>query len=155
MPGYKTHLLGGLVTFALGYSLATIYFTMQPSLYDTFVLCGVTLLGSLIPDLDVSSKIQRLFYFITFGAFIGFLFTHQIILLCITAALALVVAFIRHRTIFHHPVFLALLPLPVIYYMSNNNVHLSTTITPTLFFIAGTWSHLLLDFGLKGRPQKR
>jgi hypothetical protein len=116
---------------------------------------GSTLLGSLIPDLDVTSKIQRLFYLCVIGAFVGLLFTHQWLLLCITACLALVIGLLPHRTILHHPVFLALFPLPIIYYMSNNNFSLSSALFLALFFIAGSWSHLLLDFGIKKSFRRR
>jgi hypothetical protein len=118
-------------------------------------LLGITLLGSLIPDLDITSKIQRIFYFCVIIAFLVFLLAHQWTHLLATSGLAIVIGLLRHRTILHHPVFLALLPLPIIYYMSNNNFSLYSTILPALFFIGGAWSHLLLDFGLKMRRKTR
>ncbi len=149
MPGYRVHLLGGAVTFGSLYYFITTPLGFPQSATWTILLLGVTLLGSLIPDLDITSKIQRLFYFCIIGAFLGLLLTHQWVLLLFTAGLAIVIGLLRHRTILHHPVFLALLPMPIIYYMANNNQPLSSTIFASLFFIAGCWSHLLLDFGIK------
>lgn len=153
MPGYKTHLLGGALIFAPLYYVTT-KFCVQQSLPSPLLLLSITLLGSLFPDLDITSKIQRLFYFCVFGAFLYFLFMHEWIQLLITSGLAIIIGVLRHRTILHHPLFLALLPLPVIYYMSNKGTSLISLIQPALFFIAGAWSHLLLDFGLRLKSKK-
>lgn len=154
MPGYKAHLVGGALVFAVTYYTTTSLGYQHSPLMATALL-GLSLLGSLFPDLDVSSKIQRLFYFCVIGAFIGFLLAHQWNLLLTTAGLALIIGVLRHRTILHHPLFLTLLPLPFIYYLSNNNFSTTSTLFPSLFFVIGAWSHLLLDFGLPKSFKKR
>ncbi len=153
MPGYKTHLAGGVCIFILSYYLLVKCNGPQAPLGMPLLL-GATLFGSLFPDLDINSKIQRLFYLCIIAAFLVFLLTHQWFNLLITAGLAILIGILRHRTILHHPVFLTLLPLPIIYYMSNNNYSLTTTLLPAGFFIAGAWSHILLDFGFKNLFKK-
>lgn len=153
MPGYKAHLIGGVLAFAPLYYITT-KLSPPPSLTYMMGLFGATLLGSLFPDLDITSKIQRLFYFIIAGAFLFCLAIHEWHALLVTAGLAVIVGILRHRTILHHPLFLAMLPLPIICYMSKNNIPPSLSIPPALFFIAGAWSHLLLDFGLSLNRKK-
>ncbi len=149
MPGYKTHLFGGAVTFASLYYVVSCQLPIPILPLQALILLGATLLGSLIPDLDINSKIQRLFYFCIVGAFIGFLLTSQWVALMITSVMAIVIGLLRHRTILHNPLFLMLLPLPIIYCMSKNHYSLSMALLPSLFFIAGCWSHIILDFGIK------
>lgn len=153
MPGYKSHLLGGTLVFAALYHTAIPLVT--PSPLNPFLLLSVTLLGALIPDLDISSKIQRIFYFLTIPLFLFFLFMHQWNNLLMLSGVSIAIGILRHRTILHHPLFLAALPLPAIYLLSKNNISSPLIIQAAIFFVGGAWSHLLLDFGFRLRRKSR
>jgi hypothetical protein len=153
MPGYKIHVFGGIVTFVVLYYITTFIIGIYWAPLWTIFFFGATILGSLIPDIDITSKIQRLFYFCIVGIFLFLLLTHQLQLLYYIAGLAIFVGLVRHRTIFHHPVFIPLIALPTIYNMSSKTASSSLIFISSLFFIAGFWSHLLLDFGFKN-PRK-
>ena len=62
MPGYKTHISGGLIAggAALGAVLALGYF--KTDIKTGAFLVGISLLGALFPDTDTDSKGQNLFY---------------------------------------------------------------------------------------------
>lgn len=62
MPGYRTHLSGGLIlggTSLAGLAAANLYRT---DLQTGTILMLTTLLGALFPDTDTDSKGQNLFY---------------------------------------------------------------------------------------------
>lgn len=144
MPGYRTHLIGGALVFVPLYVITT---NTNPSIQPihSWALLGSTLLGALIPDLDVTSKIQRFFYICIAGLFIGSLLLHKTILLTATATIGLIVGCLKHRTIMHNPLFLAAIPLPAIYIISKHGYYSETMNLIALFFISGAWSHVLLD----------
>ena len=62
MPGYKAHLTGGLVFWAVAVIGLTAFVIYKPDPQTTFALLALTLLGSLFPDVDTDSKGQNLFY---------------------------------------------------------------------------------------------
>ena len=62
MPGYRGHLVGGMVIYSL---MALLLYTMMPLNVCTFIgLCIATCAGALFPDIDTKSKGQRYFYWI-------------------------------------------------------------------------------------------
>lgn len=62
MPGYRTHLTGGVVLG--GGILASLVWmkVLQPDLKQTVAMLSICTLGALFPDADTDSKGQRFFY---------------------------------------------------------------------------------------------
>lgn len=149
MPGYKVHLCGGVAAFFLVHTI------MQANAYhqnyvSSLVFLSATLLGSLIPDLDISSKIQHFFYIIITGLLSWAIITQQWVFFMSASMLAIIITLVRHRTIFHSFLFLTIMPLlGILFFQKSIPLQQEKLLLLTIFFIVGTWSHLILDFGLK------
>lgn len=154
MPGYKTHVLGGLVSFSF---VAAVYqqtgypITIHPAPFAIgFIL---SMIGSIFPDIDTASVMQRLFYSAMAITLLIGLVTRHIHFFIAGGLLCIGIAFLRHRTITHNPLFLILIPLvPAAYVTDQDAAKLLYT-----FFTCSTLSHLALDFYLPKRllPFKR
>lgn len=146
MPGYKTHLIGGLVSFSLVYFMSKPYSNFSPEL---LLFClAASLVGSLFPDLDTTSKMQYFFYILLAPFLVTALLMHHWIFFICGGAIALILGFIKHRTLFHRPFFLILLPTIIFLWVV---IYYPQKIMPaffiTLSFIIGTLSHVALDIG--------
>ncbi len=144
MPGYKTHIVGGAVTFAaLAYAVQG-HVDLTPSL--TFQWLGAAILGSLFPDVDIKSKGQGIFYKGMLLCLILLLFKKQFYPFVILSFLGLVPVLVRHRGLFHRPWFVVVLPLALAFVVGQSFPDASITLLQTsCFFAAGALSHLLLD----------
>jgi len=147
MPGYKAHLAAGAVTAApLVYILQS-----QASSPGVLVLwAGFALAGSLFPDIDTKSKGQKWFYRFWLVALLIFLLLKWYALFVACTLLASAPLVVNHRGLFHKSWFLIFAPccaaVAFIWYMP---AAWKDVFWATLFFVAGTLSHLLLDFGPK------
>lgn len=155
MPGYRKHLQGGVVAFALAYVVISHYSQVSRTIPGFLLLLASTLFGSLFPDLDISSKIQRIFYRGTVGAFLFFVVTKEHYALLLLSLLALFIGLLRHRTLLHNGVFITLLPCVICYSVSSFVQDFHFIVLLGFFFIVGAWSHLALDFGIYRRKKKR
>lgn len=147
MPGYRTHLIAGTLVFAGCASLVSSSMRPEDKTIKLWALfLGATLLGALFPDIDVPSKMQRLFYITVCGVLIGALILKLYTLFMGTGAGAIAVAFLRHRTITHRVWFMTLLACGL---MGAGLFFFPATgrlwAIASLFFMIGAWSHLLLD----------
>ena len=112
MPGYKGHLVGGVVAFGLLFAvLMYLICTQQPShlMIGEWLLCSLA--GALFPDIDVKSKGQKYFYYVVF-IFLAFLAAQQRFqMLTCFSFIAITPMLARHRGIFHCQWFVITVPL--------------------------------------------
>ena len=149
MPNYKGHLAGGIIVFAMiffGFCMA-----QKPSLNIAIEWLMFTLAGALFPDVDIKSKGQKYFYYVAFLFFIILAARQQFVTATCCSFIFITPMLVRHRGIFHHPLFVIVVPIVCWSF-------LSTVITvpaskrllwDTLFFIAGALSHIWLDVGTR------
>ena len=146
MPNYKNHLIGGVGAYAV---LLIVLQRIQPiSLLSLgeWLICALA--GSLFPDIDIKSKGQKYFYYAMLLVMIVLIIKHRFSLLAICSVMAVVPMLVRHRGIFHRLWFVILFPLTMWYVISVSVPTVSKIILfDVLFFIAGSISHLWLDFG--------
>ncbi len=148
MPGYKTHIMGGVISFSAVY-IGLITYGFHPTLFQStsWFLCA--LVGSVFPDIDTPSMGRyvgyRLLAVITIMGIVS-----KIYLLSILAgAIFFLSQVARHRGLFHKVWFVLLL--------AGVGILLTSSIAPAwtfamqyyaLFFVAGALSHLILDQGI-------
>jgi membrane-bound metal-dependent hydrolase YbcI (DUF457 family) len=144
---YRGHVIGGLFFYLI--ALVGIWiinqdlFNNKPLLL--FGLCA-TIIGSLFPDIDTTSKARRLLYGSVVLLFLMSVLAHQGYMAALCIAVLLIVATAHHRGLFHNLLFLvgftcviswvlvALFP-PAQRLIAINSV----------FFLWGIISHKLLD----------
>ena len=147
MPNYKTHLVGGLVTFlCIVPATTSTSLLTSPSPEELFVYLCVCLLGSIFPDIDVKSKMQRLFYGAATLAIVLTLLSQAWTLFFIISFCAVIVAMLRHRTITHQIWFLIAIPGIIALYLSHlKSIDFNLIASIYLFFVGGALSHVILD----------
>lgn len=145
MPCYKTHLAAGFGTFIVFWPATSTIFK-DSSYADIGICLGLSLLGSVFPDIDTKSKIQRLFYTLAPIPLLIFLLKAHWELFFITAFLCMVVGILQHRTITHRISFIALFPALIVLYIGHNHPPLFMVLTRFyIFFLTGAISHIVLD----------
>jgi len=147
MPGYKAHLAGGLaVSVPMLYLLR--HQAGSPGVAALWI--GFALAGSLFPDIDTTSKGQKWFFRFWLVILLLLLFFKKYALFIASALLATAPLIVNHRGLFHKSWFLILIPCFTATVFAWNMPEQSKNIFfITLFFVAGTLSHLFLDFGPK------
>lgn len=154
MPGYKAHLFGGIVVFALILLVVGAYCANIQIALAAFACC---LAGSLFPDIDIKSKGQKYFYAIIMAVIAVTIIKQRYDILAIVSIASVVPMLARHRGLFHEPWFLTIFPLSIWIVLSNIYKNMAEHyFICTLFFIGGAFSHLFLDRGVRGIvPRKR
>ncbi len=144
MPGYKAHIVGGIVTFAAISFVLNNY--LQPLPVVAFQWLGATILGALFPDVDIKSKGQGIFYKVMLVCLVLLLWKRQAYLFVIMSFLALVPVLVRHRGLFHQVWFVLVVPLGIAFVAGQSfPLHSVALLQAACFFCAGALSHLLLD----------
>jgi membrane-bound metal-dependent hydrolase YbcI (DUF457 family) len=147
MPNYKTHLIGGLISFALVIGLAALYmpiFNIPTSLIP--MAFTLSLIGSIFPDIDVPSKMQKWFFIASFNGVLIALLTNHYHIFALLGICILFVAFLTHRTITHKPAFLLIFSLiPTLYASYTTPEYTYTAFALYLYFTSGCLSHILFD----------
>lgn len=150
MPNYKAHLTGGLVSFCLLSLLISSVKFLSFTKIELFQFLISCLIGSLFPDVDTKSKIQKLFYtFLLFLLLIALIYknTTLFISLSFIGTLPLIV---HHRGIFHKPIFIISIALFSILICNLYAPEFYKPLTINLlFFVVGALSHIILDVGFK------
>lgn len=149
MPGHKAHINFGFILF-----LISIYILLTRSLLNlsflTAILCAFAcILGSVFPDIDITSKIQKMFFLVSTLVIIFSLITSNIVVFVSFALFCVFLLLLKHRTLTHNILFIAGLSfLPSAYVncacKSSSIIHNTKLIA--LFFFIGTASHIFLDF---------
>lgn len=144
MPGYKTHILGGML---LGLSLLIVFRAVGViAPYEIIELLIALLCGSLFPDIDTRSMGRRfgslIFLLIAFAAAaLGYIWSMYAVLavLCIAVAQP-------HRGITHRLLSVILLCVgAALAALSLRPVYGARVLRILLFFALGALSHLILD----------
>ncbi len=144
MPGYKAHIVGGVVTFAAVSFVLNNY--LQPVPAVAFQWLGATILGALFPDVDIKSKGQGIFYKGMLVCLVLLLWKRQAYLFVIMSFLALVPVLVRHRGLFHQVWFVILMPLGIAFLVGQSfPIQSVVLLQAACFFSAGALSHIILD----------
>ncbi len=146
MPQYKTHLMAGFFVFLLIFLLfqSTNFFGHYSFLY--MISC---LFGSLFPDIDTKSMIQKFLYFILFTITIVAILSKQWEIASIIGLFSLIPLIVNHRKLTHRIWFVILIPffIPVVTFYYNKAIIFPIFVS-YIFFVLGAISHILLDFGI-------
>lgn len=151
MPGYKGHLVGGIIAFGiLFFGLMSVVFIQQQSYMTVGKWLFFTLAGALFPDIDVKSKGQKYFYYVALICLMTLAYQQCFQMLTCFSFVMIIPMLVKHRGIFHSPRFVIAVPLLVWIVVASllpaQSLHL---FVDTLFFIVGALSHLWLDFGTR------
>jgi hypothetical protein len=148
MPKYKTHLLGGLVTFFIIFSILQYIKVPQK---DILIYLSACLIGSIFPDIDTKSKIQKILYSFLFFVSISSIIMKKWQFVAIISIFAFIPMMVNHRRLTHKPWFLIVFPLSIPITVSQYySQFIHTAIIAYIFFVGGALSHIWLDFGFKG-----
>ena len=145
MSGYKGHLTGGVIAYAV---LLLLLKNTQPTIISllTWFLCALA--GALFPDIDIKSKGQKYFYWILLCLILLCIFVNRLDLVAIISVMSIVPLLVKHRGVTHRLWFIIFLPLAVWLAVSSSYPDVAhVLILNVIFFIAGAMSHLWLDFG--------
>ena len=146
MPNYKKHLFAGFIT----YSSLIFILNLNTTIFKLIKLLCCCLFGSLFPDIDTKSKIQKIFYFCILILYIFLFLKNQNKLITLFSFITLIPIIVNHRGIFHKSWFVILISItPIIITKLFFPKELSDTILSCLFFICGAISHIALDLGIK------
>ena len=147
MSGYRGHLVGGVVAYAIAMPVMLTYHTPPPLIGLCWFICALA--GSLFPDIDIKSKGQQLFYWLML-ILIAFLIAQKKMVIVGWISLAsMIPLLVKHRGIFHAFWFVIVCPGAVAWAISIQlPVYTVTAFSSAYFFAAGAISHLYLDFGL-------
>lgn len=146
MPGYTTHIAGGLVVAVLGIALIAWLGHSQPSPLALLLMGFLLLLGAIFPDIDTDSKAQNLFYGILVLVDLVLILKEEFRAAALLGFAALLPSAGRHRGWTHTWWAMVLLPAPIILVPLVVFTPIWTTFVP--FYLAavlGYCSHLVLD----------
>ncbi len=148
MPGYKGHLGGGLVAYAIMLSVASTL--VRPTPLVVVEWAAFCFAGSLFPDVDTNSHGQKLFARIGLVMFAALLLKKQFELIAYFSPLLLLPMLVKHRGIFHRLWFIFGFPA-LLAYLAIQHVpkYQMAILLDTAFFCAGALSHLWLDYGFR------
>ena len=121
----------------------------MPSLDCLPFALAITLLGAIFPDIDIPSKMQKLFYISAACGIFAAIFARSIQVISLIGVSCLIVAFLKHRTTTHNIWFLLSFSLIIplyITYQQPNYTHAGFMLY--LFFFSGCLSHVILDRGI-------
>jgi len=147
MPGYRAHLVGGVVAYGLTLFLLRSY---CGSVFLVAEWLLFVLAGSLFPDIDTKSKGQKILYQILFIIMIILALQRKFIPMAAIGIFAIIPLVVRHRGLFHRFWFVVGLPLAVAIVIGFYAPAYSRIIMfDVVFFTVGAVSHLFLDFIIK------
>ncbi len=148
MSNYKGHLVGGAVTFVGSYFALTLLQVQVP--INPLQLLLFCLFGSLFPDIDTKSKVQILSYRMAFIAFITLALLQKWSAVILMSFLLLIPLVVHHRTLSHKKWFIVAIPTALytaaLIYQPQYAVSI---LWNGVFFVAGAFSHLVLDYGFR------
>lgn len=147
MPGYRTHLGGGVASAVILYCVLPI----PPVLLERIIECFVcALAGSLFPDVDTKSKGQKYFYSVLAVVAVVLLYARHYRVVAFVSVASFVPLLVPHRGLLHRAWFVAGVPLALYgWYVLTTGTVSYRLWHDTVFFIAGALSHLYLDLGFK------
>ena len=146
MPGYRGHLVGGVILGGLCLIGVISFGIYKPEPQTALVLVCIVLMGALFPDTDTDSKGQNLFY----GCFVildlGLMIKGEYKWAAILGFCALLPALGHHRSWTHTWWAMFLVPLPIIILpMMFYHLPFQRLLPFYLAGLLGYFSHLVLD----------
>jgi len=143
MPGYRGHLIGGGITYFVLLYILSVYSPDTSLMVQGLVFC---LAGALFPDIDIKSMGQKYFYIAMTFLFVFCLVYGYYSWFIALTFISVVPLLARHRGMFHSLFFIVLLSAVSILCVAMYRSHYApVAVSNALFFIAGAWSHILLD----------
>ena len=153
MPKYKSHLAGGFLTFTIIILVLQFFVSKKVlgiSTPTAFLYLFFCLFGSLFPDIDTKSRIQKLTYLPLFFVIIASILLKNWILVSFLSIVALIPILANHRHLTHKIWFVTITPIIPLFLITHFNKNNSSVyLYCYVFFVAGALSHLFLDFGPK------
>ncbi len=147
MPNYKAHLSAGFVVYLVLFYLVC---NFSASVLQAAQLLLCCLIGSIFPDVDTKSKMQKIFYVSLLFVFIFLVFHNKIQLMIVLSFIGLAPLLVNHRGIFHKPWFIMLIAFSVSCAADTYCPGcLRQALIYSLFFVSGAISHIWLDVGFK------
>lgn len=147
MPGYRGHLIGGAVSYML---TLTLLVSKTPNILTAFEWLGFSLIGSLFPDIDITSKGRFVFYRIFLIVALLCLWWQHFVGFCFITILMILSSLVTHRGLFHRWWFIVGISLAAAMLCTCSFGSCKQAfLYDTLFFIMGALSHLYLDLGFK------
>ena len=150
MPNYKKHLVVGSITYAAMTYISVKTKWIPIDLHLQLQTLGACLIGSLFPDIDTKSKIQKYIYITVIAVSIYLLMSGFEYQGCLLATVSLFPLIVSHRGLFHRMWFI-LMGVGLanfICYVSRPAWYLNC-FWISVFFVLGTISHIWLDMGYK------
>lgn len=149
MPGYKAHITAGAVACIVAIYIISILVHFCPTFLQFMGCFACAILGSIFPDIDTTSKAQRLFFiFSSMVLLISIVFQAWLIFFNFSL-ISVIVMLLKHRTITHSAYFIFILStLPIFFSLLVFQGIYTGAILSAMGFAVGAFSHLLLDFGL-------
>jgi membrane-bound metal-dependent hydrolase YbcI (DUF457 family) len=148
MPGYKGHTVGGLAAFGL---LHLLLVSFNPTFLTSIEWLVCALFGALLPDIDIKSRGQNIFYVLLAGAYAGALVAGKISWSPFFVVAALFPMLVSHRGISHRLWFVILISGAVGLGLSTSYPsYAQAAWFNALFLGAGMLSHLVLDKWISG-----
>jgi len=144
---WRWHVLGGVVAYSVALLGVSYFCVIKPEQASFWFF--LTIFGALFPDIDTKSTIRGFIYgkWLLIMLIILVLLNVNTPIIVAISLLCLLPLVVRHRGLFHSKVILIAVPIGLAvagsWYFSAYAADFSLG---TLFFIAGTVSHLALDF---------
>ncbi len=146
MPNYRTHLCIGAAVASVSLVAHATLFSPLSHFAEYFLYIGLTLLGSLFPDIDTYSRIQRICMTITLLSLSIAIMYEKLYQAFFCLAFLLFMIIIPHRSTTHQPRFFIGFPIALSAYFSFCYPEIrKSIITGALFFILGSLSHVIAD----------
>ncbi|TVR01652.1 MAG: hypothetical protein EA399_01500 [Desulfovibrionales bacterium] len=146
MPGFKAHLFGGALFFALVLTTVLWLGIYQPDQQTVLFLAVIALLSALFPDVDTDSKGRVLFYGALLLIYLTLMIQGRFRLAAVLGFCALLPAVGHHRGWTHTWWAMFLVPLPILILPMVFYERSLTSVLPFyLAAVTGYCSHLLLD----------
>ena len=145
MPGYKTHLAGGAITYAIFVCLCSGWLQLSPStaLYGFFC----TLLGALFPDFDTKSRGQTLIYRFLVPVLLVLIVQQKFKLFILVTCVSFIPLVVKHRGLLHKSWFIIAGSCVVACLLAQfSGAQLPVYLRYACFFSLGALSHIFLDF---------
>lgn len=157
MPNHRTHLIAGLTSgVILAYVIKQYHEPAMQTIPHLFLCIGFALAGSIFPDIDIDSKMQRIFWPVITIILLLALLTAQFHLFIAFGTMSFFVALVRHRTITHRFWFVIGFPAALAWYLGAQRQALVTVAyVYALFFIVGACSHIVLDRSMSKLKRKK
>ncbi len=150
MPNYKKHLAGGCIIYGLINYLNIKLDLFPVDLNLQMQALAACLIGSLFPDIDTKSKIQKYIYFMILVMSIYLMAIGLEYQAGIITTMSLLPLIVSHRGLFHRTWFI-IMCLSIGNYLCylNQACWFKNCAYLSVFFLIGVISHIWLDMGWK------